>query len=474
VTREELLIGGAWRAPAGSARIEVVDPSTEELLGTVPDAAPEDVAAAVQAARAALPGWAATPLEERCALLELLADLIEAAADDLGEIIAREVGMPLAQATAVQAALPVAVLRTTAADARAFAWEDEAEGARIWHEPVGVVAAITPWNFPLHQIAAKLAPALAAGCPVVLKPSEVAPFNAFRLADFALEAGLPPGVLGLITGSGPGAGEGLVTHPGVDLVSLTGSVRAGRRVGALAGERLRRATLELGGKSPCVILDDADLETAVGHAIGRGYLNSGQACNASTRILVPRERLADAEAIATDAAGRIVVGPALADGVTMGPLVSAAQRDRVRDHVHDAIADGARVVFGGPDAPEGLDRGWFLAPTLFSDVDPEARVAREEIFGPVLCLFGYDDEEHAIALANDTDYGLAAEVFTTEPERATRLARRLRAGQVKLNGVRTRDTLGAPFGGVGDSGLGREFGRWGLQEYVEVKAVLGA
>jgi acyl-CoA reductase-like NAD-dependent aldehyde dehydrogenase len=464
--------------------IEVIDPSTEAVIDTVPEADAAAVDAAVRGAQAAQPGWAALPLEERCAALDAFADRLAGAADALGETVAREVGMPLAQSVAIQAMLPVADIRSAATEARAYPFEAEEAGARIWHEPVGVVSAITPWNFPLHQIAAKVAPALAVGCTVVLKPSELAPLNALAFAELA---DFPGGVLTVLPGTAA-TGEALVRHPGVDAVSLTGSVRAGRAVGAIAGERLRRATLELGGKSPCVVLDDADLEGAIRHAIDRGYLNSGQACNASTRILVPRAQLGRAEEIAAAVAGEIVVGPAFDEGVTMGPLVSAGQRDRVRAYIEDALGGSAagggattrapgagadaRLIFGGADAPHA--RGYFLRPTLFSDVDAAAPIAREEIFGPVLCLFGYDDEDHAVALANDTPYGLAAEVFTADPDRGTQVARRLRAGQVKLNGVRTRDSIGAPFGGIGDSGLGRELGRWGLEEFLEVKAVLGA
>jgi acyl-CoA reductase-like NAD-dependent aldehyde dehydrogenase len=410
----------------------------------------------------------------RAGALERLADLVAEAAAELGAVISREVGMPLEQSVQIQAGLPAQVLRSAADQARTHP-EVEAEGvANVHYEAAGVVAAITPWNFPLHQIAAKIGPAIAAGCTVVLKPSELAPFNAFKLAELIARAEVPPGVFNLVTGDGPGTGEALVAHPGVDVVSLTGSVRAGRRVAAIAGDGLKRVALELGGKSPSVILDDADLETAIRHDVQRGFLNAGQACNACTRLLVPAARLAEAEEIAADEAARVRVGPALVPGSTMGPVISAAARERVVDYIRDGLDSGARLIAGGAERPEGLECGHFVRPTVFSRVDPRARVAREEIFGPVLCLFGHRGDDDAVALANDTDYGLAAQLWTSDPERSRRIARRLRCGQVKVNGVRTRDALDAPFGGFKHSGIGRELGRWGLEEFLEVKAVLGA
>ena len=471
--RLEGFIDGEWIGVDADGWIAVEDPSTEERIGSVPDVTAEAVDLAVTAAGRALAEWSGTPVSERAAALDRLADLIEQSASELGQLIAREVGMPLVQATQIQARLPQDVFRGAAAEIGRHPLVEREARAEIHYEPAGVVAAITPWNFPLHQIAAKVGPALAAGCTVVLKPSELAPLNAFLLADLITAAGIQPGAFNLITGRGPRGGEALVTHPDVDVVSLTGSVRAGRRVGELAGASIKRVALELGGKSPSVVLDDADLEAAVRFDVQRGFLNSGQACNACTRVIVPAGRLAEAEAIAADEAGKIRVGPALAPESTMGPLISASQRERVLDYIDDGLRSGGRIVSGGRERPEGLERGHFVQPTIFSAVDPSTRIAREEIFGPVLCLFAHHGDDHAIALANDTDFGLAAEVWSSDSERAKRIARCLRVGQVKLNGVRTRDALSAPFGGFKRSGIGRELGRWGLEEFLEVKAVLG-
>ena len=458
--------------------IDVIDPSTEEVLDTVPESGAAAVDHAVAAARAAFESWSATGLEDRLQALGALADALEQRSDELARTVAREMGMPLAQAAAVQVTLPVAVLRATIAVARTFPFEQADGPATIVREPAGVVAAITPWNFPLHQIAAKLAPALAAGCTMVLKPSELAPLNALALAEAAAET-LPAGVLTVLTGTGRLTGEPLVRHPGVRVVSLTGSVAAGRRVGAIAGEGLKRVTLELGGKSPSIVLDDADAETAIRASVERCFFNSGQACNAPTRLLVPRARLREAEELAAEVAAAIRVGPALAAETTMGPVISAAARERIDAQIAEARADGIRQVAGGPRGSNGRGpsdggRGYYVHPAVFSDVTAEATIAQREIFGPVLAIQPYTDDADAVQIANATPYGLSAEVWSGDPERAQRFARTLRCGQVKINGVRTRDTLAAPFGGYGQSGIGRELGRFGIEEFCEVKAVLGA
>jgi aldehyde dehydrogenase (NAD+) len=436
--------------------IDVVDPSTEEVLGAVPETGAAGVDRAVGAGRSAFARWSATPLGERLDALEALADALERRAPEVGETLAREMGMPLAQAVAVQATLPVGVLRATVEAARRFPFEAEEGGARILREPAGVVAAITPWNFPLHQIAAKVGPALAVGCTVVLKPSELAPLCVGHLQEAAAEAGLPAGVLEVVHGTGPVTGEALVRHPGVDVVSFTGSVAAD----VAAGGAVRRACLELGGKSP---------------AVARCCFNSGQACNAPTRLLLPEAAAADALALAAEVAGALRVGPALDPATTMGPVISAAARDRIRERVDGTVAGGARVVCGGSAAPAGVpDRGFWVGPTVVDGVRPGMPVHDEELFGPVLAVTTYRDDDEAVLLANATPYGLSAELFGRDPVRLDAVARRLRAGQVKLNGVSARDALAAPFGGFGLSGLGRELGTFGMEELTEVKAVLGA
>jgi acyl-CoA reductase-like NAD-dependent aldehyde dehydrogenase len=466
--REEIYVGGRWIASTGRDAIAVIDPTTAHPMGAVPAGTAQDVSAAVAAAAAAFPEWSAVSATERGRYLSGIADSLERRSAELAELIALEVGMPEDQC--VEDQIPVEDFRIAAELATTFPFEDEVAGGRVIHEPVGVVGAITPWNYPLSQIAAKVAPALAAGCTVVVKPSEVAPVNAFVLAEIADEVGLPPGVLNVISGDGPTVGEALVTHRDVDMVSFTGSSRAGRRIGALAMERVARVTLELGGKSPLVILDDADLEEAVTYGAHDCFANSGQTCNALTRMLVPRSVAGDAAKIAARAADAMVVGDPLEPGTQLGPLVSDVQRERVRAYIRRGMDEGATVVAGGDDAPPASGDGYFVRPTVFADVTNDMTVAREEIFGPVLVVIAYDDERHAIEIANDSDYGLWAGVWSASRERAERVARRIRAGGVAINGA---DASGwAPFGGYKQSGLGREMGAFGLAEYLEVKALV--
>ena len=457
---------------AAAERVDVLNPATEEVLDTVALGRAADVDAAVDRARDAFPAWAATPLAERLAHLSALADELERRADDLTALITAEVGTPLAECRSAQVGLPIRVLRDTVEVADSHPWRERCGRSEVWREPAGVVGAITPWNFPLHQIVAKLAPALAAGCTVVLKPSEVAPLNALVLFDALKAVGLPPGVANLVLGTGPVVGEAIAGHPGVDVVSFTGSGRAGVRVAELAARNVTRVALELGGKSPNLILPDADFERAVPAGVGQAFVNAGQACIALSRMLVPAARLADAEALARQAAEQVIVGDPTAVSTTMGPVVSDLQRQRVTASVAGAVADGARVIAGGPGAPEGLERGFFVRPTVLGDVTTTMTVSRDEVFGPVLVLLPYRDEAEAIALANDTPYGLSAGVWSSDPDHARRVAGRLRAGQVKINGARTRDHLRAPFGGYGRSGIGRELGPFGLDEFLEIKAVL--
>ena len=468
--RDRLYVGGAWVEPDGAGTLEVVEASTEQPLGTIPEGTAQDARRAVAAARDAFEGWAATPVAERQWLLRAIADGLEARADEIARTVTAEVGMPLKLSRVIQAGLPIASFRMAADLLDEIALEEEAGSALIVREPVGVVGAITPWNYPLHQVACKVAPALAAGCTIVLKPSEVAPLSAFALAEVVEEVGLPAGVFNLVTGTGPVVGEAIASHPDVDMVSFTGSTRAGKRVSELAAESVKRVALELGGKSPYVILDDADLGAAVPNGVAKAFLNSGQTCSALTRMLVPRERLAEAEQIAAATAEKFAAADPTGERNGIGPLVSDVQRERVRGYIRKGIEEGARLVTGGAEPPEDLPQGFYVQPTVFSDVTPEMTIAREEIFGPVLVLIPYEDEDDAVRIANDTIYGLAAGVWSSDAERANRVARRLRAGQIEINGGAF--SLAAPFGGFKQSGNGRENGRLGLEEYLEAKALL--
>jgi acyl-CoA reductase-like NAD-dependent aldehyde dehydrogenase len=467
-TRDSLYIDGAWVPHAGGS-IEVIDSTTEEVMGSVPEGTVEDVDRAVAAARAAFPAWSALPVEERTALLTKVAEALGARMDDLADLITHEVGMPRMLSQLVQVGLPLNSFASAAQVATDFTWEQTVGNSLIVREPIGVVGCITPWNYPLHQIAAKVAPALAAGCTVVVKPSEVAPLNAFVLAEIMDEVGVPAGVFNLVTGFGPVVGEAIAAHKDVDMVSFTGSTRAGKRVTEVAAGTVKRVALELGGKSANVILPDADLATAVPDGVGKCFLNSGQTCSALTRMLVPRENLAEAEELARTTAETFTPGDPFDGSTRLGPLVSAAQRDRVRMYIDKGIGEGARLLTGGSDTPDGLDRGFFVAPTVFSDVTRDMAIAREEIFGPVLVIIPYDTEDEAVEIANDTDYGLAGGVWSGDPEHAKAVARRLRTGQVEVNGGSFNP--GAPFGGYKQSGNGREFGSFGLEEFLEVKAM---
>jgi acyl-CoA reductase-like NAD-dependent aldehyde dehydrogenase len=469
VVRDRLYIGGEWVEPAGEGTIEVLNPSTEEVLGRVPEGTPEDAARAVAAAREAFDGWAATAPHERAALLGAIGARLAERGDEVAALISTEMGMPIRLSRTIQVGLPTTTLSSMPQLVEEVRWEETVGNSLVVLEPVGVVGAITPWNYPLHQIVNKVAPALAAGCTIVVKPSEVVPLNAFVLADLAEEVGLPGGVFNLVSGTGPVVGEAIVTDPGVDMVSFTGSTRAGRRVSELAAQSVKPVALELGGKSPNVILDDADMERAVADGVGKCFLNSGQTCSALTRMLVPRERMAEAERIAAAVAAKFAVGDPFEDGVRLGPLVSAAQRERVLGYIERGQEEGAKLVTGGAEAPEGRERGYFVSPTVFSEVDPDMTIAQEEIFGPVLAIMPYDGEEDAVRIANDTIYGLAGGVWSADEERAKRVAARIRTGQVEINGGAFNPM--APFGGYKQSGHGREAGRYGLEEFLVAKAL---
>jgi betaine-aldehyde dehydrogenase len=467
--REKFFIAGKWVEPKGRGHLDVINSATEEVLATIPEGTPEDAGAAVKAAAEAFEAWSQTPAAERAAYLDKISAGLAARGDELRDIIAAEVGMPVGLSPIYQLGTPPFAFGFYAKLAREFNFEEEVGNSLIVREPIGVVACITPWNYPLHQIALKVAPALAAGCTVVLKPSEVAPLNAFVLAEVIEEAGLPAGVFNLVTGTGPVVGEALAASPLVDMVSFTGSTRAGKRVSELAAQTIKRVTLELGGKSANVILDDADLEKAIKHGVNQVMVNSGQSCNAFSRMLVPRGRVAEAEKIAADAASSTPVGDPTQAGSFVGPLVSKAQHDRVRGYIKKGIEEGARVVTGGAEQPEGLDRGYYVKPTIFSDVKSDMTIAQEEIFGPVIAIIPYDTEEEAVRIANDSVYGLAGAVWSGDPERAKKVARRIRTGQVDINGGSFN--IVAPFGGYKQSGNGREAGTFGFEEYLEVKSL---
>jgi aldehyde dehydrogenase (NAD+) len=467
--RDKIFIGGEWVEPAGAEPIEVVNATTEEVMGTIPGCSAADADRAVAAARKAFESWPQTSREERAGYIAAIAEGLNERAEEIATTITQELGMPLKLSRIVQVGLPTGQFASTPQLMEEVAWEEEVGNSRVLREPVGVLGAITPWNYPLNQIACKVAPALAAGCTVVLKPSEVTPLNAFLLTEVIEAAGLPAGVFNLVTGTGPVVGEAIAGHPGVDMVSFTGSTRAGRRVSELAAATVKPVAMELGGKSPNVILDDVDLTKAVPDGVAKCFLNSGQTCSALTRMLVPRQRLAEAEELAKAAAETFTPGDPFDSSTRLGPLVSDVQRERVRGYIQKGIAEGARLLTGGAEAPEGLGRGYFVRPTVFSDVTPEMTIGQEEIFGPVLVIQPYEGEDDAIRIANSTPYGLSGGVWSDDTDRAIRVAKRIRTGQVEINGGAFNPH--APFGGYGQSGHGRENGRYGIEELLQVKAL---
>jgi aldehyde dehydrogenase (NAD+) len=470
----EFYINGAWVAPAVIRDFPVIDPSTEEVCATISLGDAADTDAAVAAARAAFPGWAATPPETRIAAVEQLLEVYTRRADEMAAAISKEMGAPIDLARNSQVTAGTWHMEGFLRAAKAFEWEhplgDWAPGERILHEPIGVCALITPWNWPMNQVVLKVVPALLAGCTMVLKPSEIAPLSGLLFAEIVDEAGLPPGVFNLVNGDGPGVGSQLSAHPDVDMVSFTGSTRAGRLISKAAADTIKRVSLELGGKGANIIFADAS-EKAVKQGVIRCFNNTGQSCNAPSRMLVERSRYEAAVEHAAEIAQGVMVGPSDEQGRHIGPAVSEVQFDKIQALIQSGIDEGARLVAGGTGRPGHLNRGYFIRPTVFADVTPEMTIYREEIFGPVLSIMPFEDEEHAIAIANDTEYGLTNYIQTGDPERLRRVARRLRSGMVEGNGKGFAQ--GSPFGGYKQSGNGREGGTFGLHEFLEVKAVSG-
>ena len=470
--QHQFYIDGQWVEPAGSARLDVINPATEAPVGTIALGTAADVERAVAAARAAFPAFSATSREARLDLLARICDTYKKRYDDMARAICTEMGAPLkALAGSGQAGSGLAHFKIAAGALRDFPFEKIQGSTRIVREAIGVCGLITPWNWPANQIACKVAPALAAGCTMVLKPSELAPLSALVLAEILHEAGVPAGVFNLVNGDGEGVGAPLSAHPDVDMISFTGSTRAGKQVMKTAADTVKKVALELGGKSANILLDDADFPKAVKQGVQTLMVNSGQNCNAPSRMLVPEDRLDEVEALAAAVVARSVVGDPLADGTTMGPLANAAQFRRVQSLIEQGVAEGAKLVAGGPGRPQGIERGFFARPTIFSRVSSGMTIAREEIFGPVLSILPYKDEDDAVRIANDTPYGLSGYVSSADLGRARAVARRLRTGNVHLNGAPVDMT--APFGGYKQSGLGREWGAYGLEEFLETKAIIG-
>ncbi|WP_418959842.1 aldehyde dehydrogenase family protein [Streptomyces tritici] len=465
----QMYVGGRWTEPRATGTIAVENPATLRVVGEIPDCGGEDVRRAVEAARGALPGWAASGTEERAAALSALREALVKHQDELAETVTREMGAPITFSRRVQAGLPVRVLDGFLDGLAAATAEERVGHSLVVREPVGVVGAITPWNYPVHQAVAKIGAAVAAGCALVLKPSELAPLSSYLLAELIDGIGLPPGVFNLVPGRGATAGVALTVDDGVDLVSFTGSLEAGRQVGAAAARTVKRTCLELGGKSATLVLPDADLAAAVEDGVRSALHNAGQTCTARTRLLVPRARLDEALDVARAVVAAYVPGDPEDPDTLLGPLASAGQRERVLGHLERAARSGARQVAGQDLADRLPDTGHYVAPSVWTDVSPSSPLAREEIFGPVLAVLAYDGEDEAVALADDSDYGLAATVWSGDPERAVAVARRLRVGQVDVNGAKFN--AAAPFGGHRQSGVGRELGRHGIQEFQEVKSL---
>lgn len=472
-TYDKFYIGGEWVAPTGTETMEVIDSATEEVIGKVPLGTATDVDRAVAAARAAFESWSQTPVDVRSKYLRDISAALAGRGKEIAELIASEVGMPITAAEFIQGGLAIGDWNHYADVLDGYQWEEQVGNSLVIKEPIGVVGCITPWNYPLYLIVCKVAPALAAGCTVVLKPSEVTPLNAYLLAEVLDEVGVPAGVFNLVIGTGPEVGAAISAHPDIDMISFTGSGRAGKEISKAAADNIKRVHLELGGKSANIVLDDADPAAIATGAVFGAFINSGQTCSALTRLLVPRSRKQEfVDAVVAEASNVRLVDPKVEDFDffhTFGPLVSKAQQERVRDYIRKGIDEGATLVLGGPEQPEEFERGFYVKPTIFVDVTPEMTIAQEEIFGPVLSILDYEDEDDAVRIANDTIYGLAGAVQSADQERAMAVARRMRTGQVDVNGGAFNPV--APFGGYKQSGNGRERGRYAIDEYMELKSV---
>ena len=468
-TREHLYINGSWVESTGEGSIEVINPANEETIGSVPVGSAADVEAAVAAAKAAFPDWSKTSVEDRIGYLNMLSQAIKGRTEELTELITSEVGTPINYCRGAMVGTPRVVSRSYAKILENFDWEEEVRNSLIVKEPIGVVGMITPWNYPLHQIIGKVAPAIAAGCTMVVKPSKEAPLNSFILADIIHEIGLPAGVFNLVSGHGREIGEVLSSHPDVDMVSFTGSTGAGVRVSELAAPSVKRVTLELGGKSANIILEDAEIAKAASASIHACFGNSGQECSALTSLLVPESKKQEIVDVISAKMEKYSVGDPMDESKRCGPMVSRKQQESVSSYIAAGIEEGATLVVGGLGMPEGLDKGYFVQPTVFADVTPEMAIFREEIFGPVLSITTYSTEEEAIELANDSEYGLSGGVWSGDEDRAMRVAREMRTGQVSINGGPFN--ISAPFGGYKLSGNGRELGVQGLEEFLEIKAI---
>jgi aldehyde dehydrogenase (NAD+) len=468
---KKFYIGGEWVEPRSSETLDVINPASEKPIATIVLGGQEDVDTAVEAASRAFETFGQTSLEERIALLEKVIQVYKAHIQEIAALVSLEMGAPVSLAKGAQAPAGLGHLMATLKALMTFPFEEQINSTTVVYEPVGVCGFITPWNWPLNQIAAKVAPALATGCTMVLKPSEIAPLNAIAFAQVLDEAGVPAGVFNLVNGDGPTVGTALSVHPRIDMVSFTGSTRAGIEVAKNAAPTVKRVTQELGGKSANIFVDDEGFEAALARDVAGMYVNSGQSCNAGSRMLIPESRMEDAIRIAKETTEKVAVGDPQADGTAVGPVVSETQFTKVQKLIEQAIEDGAEPVVGGPGRPAGIESGYFVKPTVLAGVTNDMNIAREEIFGPVITLIAYRDEDEAVAIANDTDYGLAGMVSASDAEHARQLARRMRTGMVHLNGAPL--TADAPFGGYRKSGNGREYAAHGIREFLEAKSIYG-